>query len=225
MGVRLAPSSVWEILRRHGIDPAPLRAGPSWSEFLRAQATSLLACDFFHVDTVLLRRLYVLYFIELDTRRVYVTGVTDNPICKWVTQQARNLSSELVERAVAVRFLIRDRDAKFTASFDEVFRSEGVRVIRAPVRAPRANAFAERFVGTIRRECLDRMLVFNRRQLEAVLSEFVDHYNGHRPHRSLEQASPLSASQPLASIPTPGPTQLRRSDRLGGLIHEYEMAA
>jgi transposase len=137
MGVRLEPSSVWEILRRHGIDPAPKRTVPSWSEFLRTQATSTLACDFFHVDTILLRRLYVLFFIELDTRRVYVTGVTANPVGQWVTQQARNLSSVLAERAVAVRFLIRDRDGKFTASFDEVFRSEGIRIIRTPVRAPR----------------------------------------------------------------------------------------
>ena len=148
----------------------------------------MLACDFFTVDTVLLRRLYVLFFIELDTRRVYVTGVTANPIGAWVVQQARNLTMVLAERARPVRFLVRDRDAKFTASFDEVFRSERIRIIRTPVRAPRANAFAERFVGTIRRECLDRMLIFGRRQLEVVLAEYVDHYNGHRPHRSLDQA-------------------------------------
>jgi transposase InsO family protein len=183
----------------------------------------MLACDFFHVDTVLLRRFYVLFFIELDTRRVYVTGVTANPVREWVIQQARNLSSVLAERAVAVRFLIRDRDAKFTASFDEVFRSEGIRIICTPVRAPRANAFAERFVGTVRRECLDRMLVFSRHQLEAVLSEFVDHYNGHRPHRSLDQASPLGP--PPLPISCPDQKRLRRSDRLGGLIHEYELAA
>ena len=164
----------------------------------------MLACDFFHVDTVLLRRLYVLFFIELDTRKVHVTGVTSSPVGAWVTQQARNLSSVLAERAVAVRFMIRDRDAKFTSGFDEVFRSDGIRVIRTPIQAPRANAFAERFVGTVRRECLDRMLVFNRRQLKAVLSEFVDHYNGHRPHRSLDQASPLGL--------TPDPSGIRTQD-------------
>jgi transposase InsO family protein len=185
----------------------------------------MLACDFFHVDTVLLRRLYVLFFIELDTRRVYATGVTAKPVGEWDTQQARNLSSILAERAVAVRFLLRDRNTKFTASFDEVFRSEGIRIIRTPVRSPRANAFAERFVGTIRRECLDRMLVFNLRQLEAVLSEFVDHYNVRRPHRSLEQPSPLSKPRPPAPNLAPGPALLRRSDRLGGLIHEYDLAA
>ncbi len=223
MGVRLAPSSVWEILRRHGVEPSPSRVGPTWSEFVRAQATTMLACDFFHVDTVLLRRFYVLFFIELDTRRVHVTGVTASPVREWVTQQARNLSSVLAERTVAVRFLIRDRDAKFTSSFDEIFRSEGIGIIRTPVRAPRANAFAERFVGTVRRECLDRMLVFNRRQLEAVLSEFVDHYNGHRPHRSLDQAPPLGPTP--VPIPLPDTRRIRRSDRLGGLIHEYELAA
>jgi transposase InsO family protein len=223
MGVGLAPSSVWAILRRRGIEPSPKRTGPSGSEFLRVQATSMLACDFFHVDTVLLRRFYVLFFIELDTRRVYITGITANPVGEWVTQQARNLSSVLADRAVAVRFLIRDRDMKYSASFDEVFASDGVRIIRTPVRARRANAVAERFVGTIRRECLDRMLILHRRQLEQVLAEFVDHHNRHRPHRSLEQASPLGP--PPVPIACPDPKRLRRSDRLGGLIHEYELAA
>ena len=225
MGLRLPPSSVWAILRRHRIDPAPTRSGPTWSEFLRAQTTTMLACDFFHVDTVLLRRLYVLFFIELDTRKVYLTGVTENPTALWVTQQARNLTGALGQRAVAVSFLIRDRDTKFPGSFDEVFRSEGVRIIRTPIRAPRANAFAERFVGTVRRECLDRMLILGRRQLVAVLSEFVAHYNTHRPHRSLEQSSPVPAPRPASPIPSPGPTHLLRADRLGGLIHEYELAA
>jgi hypothetical protein len=185
----------------------------------------MLACDFFTVDTVLLRRLYVLFFIELDTRRVYVNGITANPTGEWVVQQARNLTMVLADRLDPVRFLVRDRDAKFTASFDEVFHSEGIQIIRTPVRAPRANAFAERFVGTIRRECLDRMLIFNRRQLQVVLTEYVDHYNHHRPHRSLDQTAPLS----MSPVPTPtaylDATQLRRSDRIGGLVHEYELAA
>jgi transposase InsO family protein len=162
----------------------------------------MLACDFFTVDTVLLRRLYVLFFIELDTRRVYVSGVTANPVEAWVVQQARNLTMVLAERACPVRFLVRDRDTNFTAAFDEVFRSEQIRIIRTPIRAPRANAFAERFVGTIRRECLDRMLIFTRHQLEAVLAEFIDHYNRHRPHRSLDQTAPLSTtSLPPTSSP------------------------
>ena len=190
MAIGLAPSSVWAILRRHGIDPTPRRSGRTWSEFLRTQATTMLACDFFTVDTVLLRRLYVLFFIEIDTRRVYVTGVTANPVGEWVIQQARNLGFLLADRSRAARFLIRDRDTKFTASFDEVFRSEGVRIIKTPIRAPRANAFAERFVGTVRRECLDRLLIFSRRHLEQVLVEYLVHYNQHRPHRSLDQRSP-----------------------------------
>jgi transposase InsO family protein len=225
MGIELAPSSVWAIPHRHGIDPFPGRTGPTWTDFLKSQASTMLACDFFTVDTVLLRRLYVPFFIEIDTRRVYVTGVTANPIGPWVVQQARNLTMVLAERARPVRFLLRDRDAKFTAGFDEVFRSELVRVIRTPVRAPRANAFVERFVGTIRRECLDRMLILGRRQLEVVLAEYVDHYNSHRPHRSLGQASPLSGSLAPVSTSSPDATQLRRSDRLGGLIHEYKPAA
>ena len=191
LGIDLAPASVWNILQRHGIDPSPKRAGPKWGEFLSAQATTMLACDFFTVDTVLLRRLYVLFFIELDTRRVYVTGVTAHPTGAWVIQQARNLSCELAQRARPVKFLIRDRDSKFTVGFDEIFASDAIRIIRTPIRAPRANAFAERFVGTLRRECLDRMLIFGRRHLETVVHEYVEHYNGHRPHRSLGQQSPL----------------------------------
>ena len=180
---------IGNVLQRHGIDPSPNRPGLTWGEFLKAQATTVMACDFFTVDTVLLRRLYVLFFIELDTRRVYVTGVTAHPTGAWVIQQARNLSYELAQRAKPVKFLIRDRDTKFTASFDEVFRSEGIRIVRTPIRAPRANAFAERFVGTIRRECLDRILIFGRRQLEGVVREYAEHYNRHLPHRSLGQRS------------------------------------
>ena len=142
-----------------------------------------------------------------------------------VLQQARNVSSAFAARARPVRFLVRDRDAKFTASFDEVFRADGIRVIRTPVRAPRANAFAERFVGTARRECLDRMLIFHRRQLEVVLSEFIDHYNAHRPHRSLGQTPLLSMTPAMLPNSRPDTTQLRRTDRLGGVIHEYELAA
>ncbi|HEY5025217.1 MAG TPA: integrase core domain-containing protein [Acidimicrobiales bacterium] len=174
---------------------------------------------------MLLRRLYVLFFIELDTRRVYVMGITMSPSGAWVVQQVHNLTMVLAERTHVVRFLVRERDAKFTASFDEVFRSERIGIIRTPVRAPRANAFAERFVGTIRRECLDRMLISHRGQLEFVLREYVDHYNTHRPHRSLDQASRLSVSAVAAPTSPADAAQLRRTDRLGGLIHEYELAA
>ena len=225
LGLNLAPASVWNILQRHGLDPSPRRCGPTWGEFLRVQAETVLACDFFTVDTVLLRRLYVLFFIELDTRMVFVTGVTANPTGAWVVQQARNVSFELSERSQPVRFLIRDRDAKFTASFDEVFRAEGVRIVRTPVKAPRANAFAERFVGTVRRECLDRMLIIGRRHLEAVVDAYVDHYNSHRPHRSLGQLPPLPKSVTPTKPRNVDCSRLQRSDRLGGVIHEYRLVA
>ena len=208
LGIDLAPSSVWNILKRHCLDPSPGRRGSSWSEFLKAQATTMLVCDFFTVDTVVLQRLYVLFFIELDTQEVFVEGLTAHPTGAWVVQQARNLAYELSEGEWPPKFLIRGRNTKFTSGFDEVFRSEGIRVIRSPIRAPRAYAFAERFVGTIRRECLDRLLITGRRHLEAVLREYVDHYNGHRPHRSLGQQPPrlhVSHGEP----PTADRSQLR----------------
>jgi hypothetical protein len=225
MGVRLAPSSVWGILGRHGIDPTPRRSGPTWLEFLHAQAATMIACDFFSVDTVLLRRLYVLFFIELDTRRVHLAGITANPTGQWVTQQARNLSFVLTERSRPVKFLIRDRDTKFTASFDEVFRADGIRILKTPVRAPRANSVAERFVGSAGRECLDRLLIFGRRHLEKVLVEYLLHYNGHRPHRGLWQLSPFTIGVPPELIGEPDPIDLRRTEILGGVIHEYRLVA
>ena len=225
MGVRLAPSSVWEILRRHGIEPLPRRSGPTWSEFLQAQATTMLACDFFTVDTVLLKRLYVMFFIELDTRRIYFAGITAKPAGEWVIQQARNLTSDLSERSRAAKFLIRDRDTKFTSSFDEVFRTEDIRVIKTPVRSPRANAFAERFVGTVRRECTDRLLVFGRTHLEQVLAEYASHYNDHRPHRSLDQKAPRTLGVAPDPIDKLNRILLRRNGVLGGLIHEYRLVA
>ena len=184
----------------------------------------MLACDFFTVDTVLLKRLYVLFFIELDSRRVHLTGVTASPTGNWVAQQARNLSMVLADRTHPVQFLIRDRDTKFTSGFDNVFRSEGIRTIRTPVRAPRANAFAERFVGTARQECLDRILILGRRHLERVLAEYAVHYNGHRPHRSLGQRAPLTVDQPPPAN-DPEPAQMRRNDTVFGLVHEYRIVA
>ncbi|WP_334173653.1 integrase core domain-containing protein [Sinomonas sp.] len=225
MGIAIAPSSVWAILKRHGIEPSPRRSGPTWAEFLAAQAKGLMACDFFHVDTVLLRRLYVLVFIHHDTRRVRIAGVTSNPVASWVTQQARNLSTELAEQTNPVKFLIRDRDTKFTSSFDAVFAAEGTRVIKTPIRAPRANAICERLIGTIRRECLDRTLILGRRHLQAVLAEYVEHYNAHRPHRSLSQRPPADSDATPPTIGDADAARLRRSDRLGGLIHEYRIAA
>jgi len=225
MGIAIASSSVWAILKRHGIDPSPRRSGPTWAEFLAAQARGLMACDFFHVDTVLLRRLYVLVFIHHDTRLVRIAGITANPVAAWVTQQARNLSMERADEANAVKFLIRDRDTKFTASFDAVFAAEGTRIIKTPVRAPRANAICERVVGTIRRECLDRTLILGRRHLASVLAEYVEHYNAHRPHRSLRQRPPAAPDVTPPAIGDVDLARLRRADRLGGLIHEYRMVS
>jgi putative transposase len=223
LGVRLSPSTVWNLLHRHGIEPAPRRASASWREFLRQQAAGILECDFFTVETLWLRRFYVLFFIELGRRRVHLAGVTANPNGAWVAQQARNLVMTLSDEEQRPRFLIRDRDSKFTAGFDEVFRSEGIRVIRAPIAAPRAKAHAERWVGSVRRECLDRILIVSHGHLERVLREYVAHHNTHRPHRALQQQPPVP--KPL-SIATPGPEcRVRRRDRLGGLLHEYEVAA
>ena len=219
---RIGASTVWTILQRAGVDPAPRRSAVSWRQFLRAQATGVLAIDFFTVDTVLLRRLYVLFVIEVATRRVHVMGVTPHPVGDWVAQQARNLLMGLEDRVGLFRFLLRDRDTKFTAAFDAVFAAEGIQVLRTPVRAPRANAYAERWVGTVRRELLDRMLIFGRRQLVLVLAEYADHYNGHRPHRTLGQAPPLGSAEP--AVIAPGGRVAQR-DRLGGLIHEYAQVA
>jgi transposase InsO family protein len=220
LGIRVGATTIRTILRRAGVPPAPRGTGPSWSEFLRTQARGILAMDFFTVETVWLRTLYVLFGIELGSRRVHILGVTRNPDSAWVTQQARNLA--VGERLRCVRFLIRDRDAKFSGPFDEVFRSEGVRVIRTPVRAPVANAFAERWVRTVRVECLDHLLVFGRSHLQAVLREYVAHYNAGRPHRSLALAPPEGPREARASPPCATPV---RRDVLGGLIHEYRACA
>ena len=224
MGIVLAPSSTWAILKRRGIDPVPRRSGPTWAKFLRAQAKGLIACDFFSVDTVLLKCLYALFFIEHGTRRVRIAGITAN-LSVAGSLKARNLCGNLMERTTPAKFLIRDRDAKFTSSFDAVLAAEGIRIIKTPIRAPRVNAVAERFVGTIRRECLDRLLILGRRHLEVVLAEYVGHYNGHRPHRSLDQRCPSTVTETTGSVTELDPAGIERSDVLGGLIHEYRLVA
>jgi transposase InsO family protein len=161
LGRRIAPSTVWAILNKAGIDPASRRSGPAWAEFLRAQADGILACDFFHAETIMLTRLYCFAVVEHATRRVHVLGVTANSTVGWVTQQARNLLMDLGERAESFKFLIRDRDSKFSALFDEVFRAEGIRIVRTAAQAPRMNAIMERWVGSVRRELLDRILIVN----------------------------------------------------------------
>ena len=220
LGVAVSPSTVRRLLARAGLRPTPRRSGPTWREFLRAQAAGIVACDFSCVETALLRRYYVLFFIELQTRRVHLAGITANPDGSWVTQQARNLS--LAGALGDVRFLIRDRDTKFVAGFDEVFRTDGIEAILTPFRSPQANAHAERFVRTVRTECLDWMLILGPRHLDRVLRIYVEHYNTQRLHRALGRCPPL-ATQPPAP-PTPQVT-LERRDQLGGLLHEYHLAA
>jgi putative transposase len=221
LGYQVAASTVWNILHRAGVDPAPRRSGPTWKQFLTAQAHTMLACDFFTVDTVLLKRIYVLFFIQIGTRQVHLGGITAHPTGAWVAQQARNLVMHLDQRTAGLRFLLRDRDAKFAPAFDAVFTAEGMDVIKTPPQAPRANSFAERWVGTVRRECTDRILIAGERHLTAVLSEYTAHYNGHRPHRSLNQRPP---NRPINVADTTC-TRVRRHPILGGLINEYSQAA
>jgi len=223
LGVTVAPSTVWEILHTAGIDPAPRRSGPTWRQLLHTQAAGILAVDFLHVDTVLLKRLYVLVFIEHGTRRMHLGGVTANPTGEWTVQQARNLALTLGERFENTRFVIRDRGSNFTASFDAVFQAAGARVVRSAVQSPRMNSIMERWIGSCRRELLDRTLVWNQRHLMTVLREYGDFCNTHRPRRALSQAAPL---RPLPD----GVTDLdhfrvRRRDRAGGVIHEYRLVA
>jgi putative transposase len=194
LGITISATKIRTLLRANGLGLAPRRAGPTWSEFLRSQARGILAFDLFTVETVMLRTMYVLFAIHLGSRRVHVLGVTKNPDSAWVTQQARNLV--VGEGLTGIRFLIRDRDSKFSGPFDEVFRSEGVRIVKTPIRAPRANAFTERWVRTVRTECLDWMLVLGRRHLDHVLRVYTSHYNGRRPHRGLGLKTP---------DPRPGP--------------------
>jgi transposase InsO family protein len=232
LGVHLAPSTIARILKDGRLGPAPRRRGPTWSQFIRAQASHILATDFLTVDTVLLKRLYVLFFLEVGRRRVWIGGVTAHPNAAWVTQQARNVASHLSDDEFEPKFLLRDRDTKYVASFDEVFASGGADILQTPIRAPNANAHAERFIRSLRSECLDHLLILNEPHLERILRSYARHYNRHRPHQGLAQETPiivdgLGASaiggSRLNALP-PG-QGLRRRDRLGGLIHEYEVAA
>jgi transposase InsO family protein len=226
LGLQVSASSVRRILRRHRLGPAPRRGGPSWSQFLRAQAGGLLACDFLTVETVGLTRLYVLFVVEVQSRRVHLVGITAHPTGVWVVQQARNLLMNLGDHADRFQFFIRDRDTKFTAAFDAVFAAAGIEIVKIPPRAPRANAHAERWVRTARSECLDWMLICNQRHLYRVLTEYLGHYNGVRPHRGLGSSTAQSGSQ---TEPRQGAAAIhavvQRVDVLGGLIHEYRRAA
>jgi putative transposase len=225
LGISVAATSVRTILIGHGLPPAPQRNELSWRDFLRQHAATTLACDFFTVETAWLKRIYVLFFLSLESRRIEFVACTANPTGAWTAQQARNLLMAIDDRKQPLRLLIHDRDAKFNGGLDHVFESQGIAVIRTPVQAPNANAHAERWVGSVRRECLDRLLIFSRRQLEHVLRVYMRHYNAHRPHRSLALRPPEQADRRPTPLRAPPYPQLTRRDLLGGLIHEYARAA
>jgi putative transposase len=220
LGVKVAASTAWEILRNAGIDPAPRRSGPTWSQFLRSQAQAILACDLFTVDLLNGTQAHVLAVIEHATRRIRILGVTLHPTGEWTTQQARNLLMDLGGQADRVKFMIRDRGSNFAAAFDAVLADAGIRIVLCNVRTPRMNAITERWIGGCRRELLDRTLIWNQGHLRRILSQYETHHNQHRPHRFLHAAAPLK--------PLPEPVDLeqyrvRRHARVGGLINEYRL--
>jgi transposase InsO family protein len=221
LGHRIASSTVWKILKANGIDPAPKRSDVTWTQFLRSQAA--VACDFFTVDTAPLRRYYVLFFIHIPTRQVFYAGTTANPTGAWTTQAARNLYLRHANQLADAQALVRDRGSQFIDTFDEIFRTEGLKTLKTPVRTPVANTFAERWIGSIRRELLDRTIIWNQDQLERIVVDYIEHYNGHRPHRSLDQQPPL----PPEPLPDADPPRLRviKATRCDGLINEYRNAA
>jgi transposase len=223
LGITVAPSTVWQILKSAGIDPAPRRDGPGWPEFLRSQAQGILALDFFTADLLNGTKVYVLAAIEHGTRRIRILGATKHPVQPWVLQQARNLLMDLEDAGTQVKFVLRDRDTSFTVMFDAVFEAAGARVIRSAVQAPRLNSVMERWIGSCRRELLDRTLVWNQRHLMTVLREYEDFYNTHRPHHALKQAAPLrSLPDGVTSLDQ---FRVERRDRAGGVIHEYRLVA
>jgi putative transposase len=222
LGVKIAASTAWEILKKAGIDPAPRRTGPLWSQFLRSQAEAILACDFFTTDLLDGTQASVLAVIEHTTRRIRILGVTLHPTGEWTALQARNLIMDLGEQAHRAKFMIRDRGPNYTSAFDAVLADAGIRTVLCNVRTPRMNAIAERWIGGCRRELLDRTLIYNQAHLRQILHQYETHHNQHRPHRSLDSAAPLK--------PLPEPADLeryrvRRATRLGGLINEYRLVA
>ncbi|MGH3822546.1 MAG: integrase core domain-containing protein [Pseudonocardiaceae bacterium] len=225
LGHRIAASTVWQILRDAGIDPAPRRCGPTWRQFLTTQAKAVLAVDFVHVDTVFLTRIYALIAVEHGCRRAHLIGVTAHPTGAWTTQAARNLLMDLGDRATTIRFLLRDRDSRFTNAFDAVFAADGIRILTSPPQAPRANAICERLIGTLRRELLDRVLIINERHLRWILATYLHHFNTARPHRTLGQLAPAQAETHPPLVINLADHQVRRRPILNGLTSEYQIAA
>jgi len=222
LGVKVAASTVWEIQKTSGIDPARRRTGPTWSQFLRSQADAILACDFFTVDLLDGTQAHVLAVIEHASRRIRILGVTLHPTGAWTAQQARNLITDLDDQAHRVKFMIRDRGSNFTGAFDAVLADGGIRTVLCNVRTPRMNAITERWIGGCRRELLDRALIWNQAHLRRILREYETHHNQRRPHRSLHGAAPVK--------PVPEPVDLeqyriRRRACVAGLINEYHLVA
>ncbi len=224
LGHRIAPSTVWQILHDAGIDPSPRRSGPTWREFLTTQAEGIIAADFLHLDTVLGTRLYALAFLEHGTRRLHITGVTAHPTQAWTAQQARNLAADLGTRIESLRFLLRDRDAKYGPPFDTVFQADDLRVLRSAPRAPRMNAHCERVIGTLRCELLHHIPIMDEGHARQVLKTYEEHYNRHRPHQARDQLPPADQQHP-AVVHDPDTSRVLRTRILGGLINEYRHAA
>jgi len=221
LGIEIDEDTVANILERHGIPPAPQRgSSSSWRHLMAHYKDQILACDFFTIETLFLKALYVLFFIDLGTRQVYFAGCTDHPTKRWVTQQARQMAWQLEEHDTPMKFLIHDRDTKLTQSFDAVFRSERLKIIRTPYRAPNANAFAERWVRTVRVECLDKLIIINQSHLQRVMLDYISYYNTARPHQGLAQEIPVKSNMPVHDS---GPVVCH--DVLGGIIHDYQRAA
>jgi transposase len=224
LGIIVSATAIRAILRRAGLGPAPRRDGPTWRQFLAAQAKGIVACDFFTVETVFLKTLYVMVFMHVQTRRILGVGVSANPNGTWVTQQARNLVMDLPDDA-DLRFLLRDRDAKYCRGFDAVFSAESIEVVLTPYRTPQANGHVERLIGGVRREVLDHLLILGRRHLSEVLREYVAHHNSHRPHRGLGLHRPQDVGRPMSAAGPARPVGTTRREILGGLIHEYHARA
>jgi transposase InsO family protein len=226
LGVKVAASTIWEILKDAGIDPAPERTSDSWAAFLRSQAQAILAADFFETVTLTGTRIYVLAVIEHATRRVQTLGATAYPTAAWVTQAVRNLAMDLQDAGCRARFLIRDRDGKYPTLFDEILADTGITVLLSGIRMPRMNAIMERWIQSCRHELLDRMLIWNQAHLLQALHQYERHYNAHRPHRGISNARPLHPlPEPITNPDTITQLNVRRRDRLGGLLHEYQHAA